>query len=138
MRNHTAIAVLACVGLLGACGSHSSSDNSASTHEASRLPGWYCAEFPPYPDAEPKQVRHSEHTPDVVQFAYDVGKANGDTVTATFKELYSTNGWAIEDEYGEHRFSAEKASGYSAVIGVTDTKWVTIVSVTARRPDSTE
>lgn len=143
MQNRTVIVLLVSLGLLTACGAQSSTDSESSqpgdttsdaSNEASQLPDWYRAEFPRYADAEPTQVRYnSEHTPDVVQFAYSVGKADGDKVAARLRKLFSENGWAIEEEYKAHRFRAEKAGGYSAIVGVTVTKWVTIITVTGRR-----
>lgn len=144
MRTFPTLLLLISLGLLGACGQQASSDNApapsansatAEDTDTPKLPDWFRSEFPRYPGAEPSQISYDrEYAPDTLQFAYSVGKADGDKVTATFKQLYSENGWTIADEYGAHRFSAKKAGGYSAVIGITATKWVTIVSVTARRP----
>lgn len=104
--------------------------NRDQDSEGSGAPGWYLAEFPQHPDLDLENM--AKRGAGAYMFAYTTGSTDGHELADWFRARYSENGWTIDNQQSDSRFSAVKGEAYSAVIGVNATKYVTIVSITAR------
>lgn len=97
--------------------------------QAESAPAWYLAEYPQHPDLRIKKM--SQPSAGVHLIVYQAGADRKEALVDWFKTAYSQNGWSIDDEQGDSRFTAEKGGAWGATVNVTGTKHITLVSITA-------
>lgn len=126
-----AVMLLAVAGVT-ACseqGSDRASEVADAAPQAEGAPAWYLAEYPQHPDLRIEKV--SQPRDGVHLIVYQTGADRKEALVDWFKTAYSQNGWSIDDEQGDSRFTAEKGDAWGATVNVTGTKQIALVSITA-------
>lgn len=123
--------LLAVAGVTGCSGQGDDRTSEAADagSQAESAPAWYLAEYPQHPDLQIEKV--SQPGAGTHLIVYRTAGGNGEALVDWFKTAYSQDGWSIDDEQGDSRFTAEKGNAWGANVNVTDTKYATMVSITA-------
>ena len=127
-----AAAALFAVAGVTACseqGSDRTSEVADAAPPAEGAPEWYLAQYPQHPDLRIKKV--SQPGAGVYLIAYQAGSDREDALVDWFRAAYSQDGWSIDDENGDGRFTAVKDGSRGATVNVTGTSYVTMVTITA-------
>lgn len=107
-------------------------DGDADSEE---LPGWVTENFPIFPDSEISTVSDMGSAGRSTVLVGLMTKGEGQEIIDWYNQQYSQDGWTIGHTQNEGaRFNAEHSDGYMAVVGVTTTSTMSVVTLTASKP----